>query len=448
MVLEKRVSFPESQLVKRADLYERWSCEPYVAEPHTTIEEIAELCGKGALRTYSHIKGPIKGIIYCVAVDGIQLRSSFPHNDLYYEDEHVAYFLLEDVKRCEEKYPDFLGSPAADNATLDEDPFANIAPPDPQEEIPEDKVPNRKITQLLRVISATKVAKRWGLGAANLQEMVNKSRRSQFHHLPVYTSPQKRIRPLDGQMVYFCSGPYYGFPEEWGEFDLEGHYFNVDDVEDYEAAHPEEVWPVVPEDQTEEESEFLVADDVRKELGMSPSQFIDILNGKKGARLITSDEDSYNVYWDENNPYRGERGNFFTTDRLEILPTLLIHRVDFETYLAERQATTKPASNTSTMKAQLVDALAERDLLSETLEAANAHIAELETANSAHDMALQERDAQIAALQSEVKTVREIISQNGALSVVVQMLEGKSTKEDVAKFWFIRLKRTRHREWP
>lgn len=375
MVLEERVPFRESELVGKADLYERW--------PHATMDEIVELCDNKSLRAYSHIKGPIKGILYCIAVDGVQHRSSFPHNESYYDDEHVSYFLLEDVKRCERKYPDFLGSPAIDNTALDEDPFADFTPPGPQEEIPEAKIPNRKVTQLLRVISATEVAKRWGLGAANLQEMVNKSRRSQFHHLPVYTSPQKRTRPLDGQMVYFCNGPYYGFPEEWGEYDLEGHYFNANDVEGYEAAHPEEVWPVVTGDQTEEESEFLAADDVRKELGMSPSQFVEMLCGKKGPRLITSREKTYLAVHSlhelaaQYDPSKVWEPAFFTTDGLK---KLSIRRKDLQKYLHEQQATTEPALDVLALKAQLAEALVERGKLLETLEKANARIVELETA--------------------------------------------------------------------
>lgn len=369
MVLKERVMFREDQLVKTGDLYRRWACEPFASEPNTTIEELTELCDDGSLRAYAHVKGPIKGIVYCVPTNGIH----FFEGQLL--DEHVDYFLLEDVKRCEEKHPDFLGNPP-----FTDDPFADFIPPDPQEEIPVENIPDGKVSQILRVISATEVAKRWGVGAENLQEMtISSSKYDGANYLPVYRSPQKHIRPLDGQVLYFCSGPYFSFPGSGREgYDLEDHYFNADDVDAYEKNHPEEVWPIVEEEQAEEETEFLTADDVRKELGMSPSQFVDVLNGKRGPRLITSDEDGYKTYWDENNFCRGKRGDYFTTDRLESLPMLLIHRVDLQEYMAERQATTEPASDTSTLTARLVESQAERDRLSEALKKAQARIAEME----------------------------------------------------------------------
>lgn len=176
--------------------------------------------------------------------------------------------------------------------------------------------------------------------------------------------------------MIFYNGPYYTFPGGWGEYDLEGYYFDANAVEAYEKDHPEEVWPVVPEDQTEEESEFLAADDVRKELGMSPSQFVDMLNGKKGPRLITSEEDDYLWYWSDNNPNNQMSGpgrNYFTTNRLERLPVLLVHRNDLQAYLSERQPPAESAPDASTLKAQLADSLAERDRLSEALEKATPH---------------------------------------------------------------------------
>lgn len=176
MVLEERVSFRESQLIKKAELYKRWACEPYVTEPHTTIEEIEELCENGSLRTFSHIKGPIKGIIYCLHVAGV---NSF---DGIFYDEHVSYFLLEDVERCEKQHPDFLGNPDIGNTTLDDDPFADFVPPDPQEAIPVENAPkeadssrNKNVVHLPRVIPATEVAKRWGLGSGNIEAIVRNS---------------------------------------------------------------------------------------------------------------------------------------------------------------------------------------------------------------------------------------------------------------------------------
>lgn len=124
MVLKERVMFREDQLVKTGDLYRRWACEPFVPEHHTTIEELSELCDDGSLRTYSHVKGPIKGMIYCIPTNGIQL---FDGHQIM--DEHVDYFLLEDVKRCEKKHPDFLGNPTIGNAPLMKTPLRVLSRP-------------------------------------------------------------------------------------------------------------------------------------------------------------------------------------------------------------------------------------------------------------------------------------------------------------------------------
>ena len=172
------------------------------------------------------------------------------------------------------------------------------------------------LTQLLRVTPATEIAKKWNVTEARLDELVN------TYKLPLYAIREKRIRPTDSQTVYFCSGPHFKFYYEGdyghGAYVLEGEYFNTDNVEMFEVEHPEILWGVAPE---EGESEYIPAEDVRKQLGMSPIQFVDMLNGQKGPRLVTSWEE-----WHRAN-------NWFETDQLK---ELAIHRSDLAEYLRER----------------------------------------------------------------------------------------------------------------
>lgn len=105
MVLENRVTLLESQVLKKEDLYTRWE--------HATKQEIAELCEESKLRTYLHHKGPINGVLFCVP-------AYVWHDDRWYHDENITYFLLEDVERCEKEYPDFVGNVSPGNMTFQE----------------------------------------------------------------------------------------------------------------------------------------------------------------------------------------------------------------------------------------------------------------------------------------------------------------------------------------
>lgn len=303
------------------------------------------------------------------------------------------------------------------------------------------------LIRLSRIIPATEIATKWQVTDERLDELAVNA------NLPHYTIHEKRESPSTGQIVYFCSGPYRSFLDPDYEFVLKGSYFNAEDIDAFEAANPEILWdlpsgradavhsiwdhgwPPAPREQSED----ITAEDVRRDLGMSPSQFVDMLNGKNGPRLITSDEDAYEehntrvFHFAGGGVQIGGGRKYFTTDRLTSLPALLINRIDLQAYLSERQGAASSASDAPALKAQLAEVQAERDKLSKDLEKATAKIAELETANPVYDM-VQGRDAQVAALQSEVETVRGLINQHGALSVVVKMLEGGSTKEDIASF--------------
>ncbi|MDL2317127.1 hypothetical protein LJC59_08660 [Desulfovibrio sp. OttesenSCG-928-A18] len=175
------------------------------------------------------------------------------------------------------------------------------------------------LIQLLRVTAATEVQKRWRVTDGRLDELVRDNK------IPVYGIREKRIRPDDGKTVYFCGKPCFTFYEQYGYgndgyYVLEGAYFNTIDVEVFEAEHPELLWALASED---EELEIIPAEEVRKQLAMSPIQFVDMLNGNKGPRLVTS--------WEE--WFRADNIHCFETSQLE---ELTIHRSDLQEYLQER----------------------------------------------------------------------------------------------------------------
>ena len=353
MVLENRVTRLESQVLKKEDLYTRWE--------HATKQEIAELCEESKLRTYLHHKGPINGVLFCVP-------AYVWHDDRWYHDENITYFLLEDVELCEKEYPDFVG---------------NVSP---------------------------------------------------------------------GNMTF---------------------------------------------------QEYTPAEEVRKQLGMSPIQFVDMLNGQKGPRLVTS--------WEE--WYRAGESHWFETDKID---EITVHRFDLQGYLQERAQQIESIPNSTPdgqidfsavlkpsyteLEEQLVASQKQieenstlrqwnkrlneqnqelRVELEKTVSAAHeemrnigeqaktsihnvsaagdevveelqvelaekeSRIAELEKqladmqknaeALPASEPILQEKDALISELQSELETLRKFIGGYGALSLMVGMLEAGSTKEDIAK---------------
>ena len=104
------------------------------------------------------------------------------------------------------------------------------------------------LVQLYRVTPVSEVIKRWHISGERLDEIVRTKR------LSVYTIREKRIRPEDGRLVYFCSRPrfrllreadlseYAFFGDDRGELVIEGDFLNIDDIEVYEANHPEILW--------------------------------------------------------------------------------------------------------------------------------------------------------------------------------------------------------------
>ena len=138
------------------------------------------------------------------------------------------------------------------------------------------------LTQLLRVISATEIVKKWNVTNDRLNAIVEKFR------LPLYHICEKRVRPDDGKIIYICTGSYFKFYYEgdygYGEYILEDVCFNTDTVELFEFEHPEILWsPAYPDDDLEKKyGENIPADVIRRRLNMSPIQFIDLMNSGQG----------------------------------------------------------------------------------------------------------------------------------------------------------------------
>ena len=103
MALEGTIAILEAQLLRKEELYKRWT--------GATQEEIAEHFNKGELRVYERYKGPINSIIWCKPGNVYYRNSmSFANPSLYgYDDDSCDYFLLEDVVQCENEHPEYTG---------------------------------------------------------------------------------------------------------------------------------------------------------------------------------------------------------------------------------------------------------------------------------------------------------------------------------------------------
>lgn len=95
MVLENRVAFAQSQLIKRDELRSRWQ--------YATEEEFYDLFESDKLQAFRHVKGPINDVIFCVPG---MYDTGF--NNIYWGG--FDYCLLSEVEQCEKEYPDFLGN--------------------------------------------------------------------------------------------------------------------------------------------------------------------------------------------------------------------------------------------------------------------------------------------------------------------------------------------------
>lgn len=94
MVLENRITFAQHLLITQEELKNRWQ--------HATTGEYYDLFKSGKLQTFSHVKGPINGIVFCVP--GLW-DSGF--GDVWWGG--FDYCILSEVEQCEKEYPDFIG---------------------------------------------------------------------------------------------------------------------------------------------------------------------------------------------------------------------------------------------------------------------------------------------------------------------------------------------------
>lgn len=166
------------------------------------------------------------------------------------------------------------------------------------------------LIHLLRVTAATEVTKRWNVTDDRLNEIVSR------YKLPLYSICEERIRPDDGKTIYFCQGPFFRFyyegPFGEGHYELEGIYFNTETVELFENEHPEILWIPANNDHLEKEyGEYIPAEAIRKQLNMSPIQFIDFMNSGQGP--VCSWEEGFRKH--QQNLYPTD--DFFSTDALK-----------------------------------------------------------------------------------------------------------------------------------
>jgi hypothetical protein len=162
------------------------------------------------------------------------------------------------------------------------------------------------------------------------------------------------------------------------------------DWENWKARQRDKKRSASVEEASKEELEFIPAEEVRQKLCMSPSQFINMLNNRKGPRLVTSMEESF--IWEN---------RYFATPMIN---ELSIHRLDLQKYLSERQAEAESVPDASTLKAQLAEVQAERGRLSEALEKANARIAELEVPNPELEPAPRTQLASDAKMEKDLNS--------------------------------------------
>lgn len=94
MSLENRRIFKIEDLIRAEEVKTRWS--------HATDKEMFDLNASGLLPGFRPTKPSIDNIWYCEEVSMISYGDSYYFGDVY-------FFLMADVLKCEEKYPDFTG---------------------------------------------------------------------------------------------------------------------------------------------------------------------------------------------------------------------------------------------------------------------------------------------------------------------------------------------------
>jgi|GEM_PF-4107144 len=182
------------------------------------------------------------------------------------------------------------------------------------------------------VLTASQLLKRWpGCLEDELYRMVKSQKLKSYFHI-------KTLQNEAGERLFFCRGgnnvPHVRYEGDFTEYYWYeepyqlGIVFDVNDVEATEKQHPEFFWkPVAPHSEVEkaqQDDEWIPADEVRRELELSPSKMVDELESE---RLETDKEEDFrrhrkNVSFPHENP-------FFT---VAMLTSLKIHRTSLSEY--------------------------------------------------------------------------------------------------------------------
>lgn len=114
----------------------------------------------------------------------------------------------------------------------------------------------------------------------------------------------RTLKKPTGELVNYCSpclGPYDSSMGEEYCWEWDGIVFNVEDVIEFEIAHPEYLWELVsleskPEaheksDARKSQNNYLTAEDLCQRWSVSPAQLVEIING----------DSELPVYWRSSN---------------------------------------------------------------------------------------------------------------------------------------------------
>ena len=304
---------------------------------------------------------------------------------------------------------------------------------------------------LKEFISVDDLQTRWNCGKELIESFIYESYTDPV--LVKWYAKEIRKRPDGGQSAIVKPASYFN-----------GCVFDMNDVLAIEARHPELVQadiierdgrPVSVNAETVDElPEYISAWDARRERVLSPTKFVEFLR-EHGTELPL-----YGLNRDESLSFYDNWT--LLVEAADMLPKISIHRLDWENFQAQERAMdnvpwgdTTPAFNIDDQEIKPL-AIEIEDLkkevqalywdigikdvdiaqLVEELAATKAQLAAKEEApetGSNYEAALQERDAHIAALSSELEGTRKALTSCGALAVIVKMMGEGCSKEDIAK---------------
>ncbi|MGE4558086.1 MAG: hypothetical protein AB7D07_14855 [Desulfovibrionaceae bacterium] len=145
--------------------------------------------------------------------------------------------------------------------------------------------------------------------------------------VPAYWLLSSRIDPETNKVKYFCTPPWAA-PKTHNSgteivYDWEGIVFKEEDIHNFERIHPEVTWKIATQS-AQQDDEWIVAEDAREALGLSPNRMVDeLLQRRLESNVEPEFRDHLNsVAFPLENP-------FFT---VEMLPKIKIHRSSFEAY--------------------------------------------------------------------------------------------------------------------